>query len=284
MSLLEAAPAKINLALHVTGRRGDGYHLLDSLVVFAELGDHLVLSHSAPLPQLEIIGPFGPVLRAEAGNLVLDAARAFCDRTGIELGGVSFTLEKNLPVASGIGGGSADCAATLRLLNRTFGLPLSEAELAALGLTLGADVPVCLGSQSCRMSGIGEKITPLAIPPLDLVLINPGVGVSTGAVFTALEGAYTEPMAGEPPRDRAAFTQWLHAQRNDLERPAMAECPSIMAIKEALEATDGCTLARMSGSGATVFGLYDRSDQAQDAAARLKAAYPGWWVEATRTV
>jgi len=284
MSLLEPAPAKINLALHVTGRRGDGYHLLDSVVVFAELGDLLVGTHTAPVPPLEIVGPFGAVLRAEAGNLVLDAARAFADTAKVDLGGLSFTLEKNLPVASGIGGGSADCAATLRLLNRMFGFPLSDEDLARLGLSLGADVPVCLASQSCRMSGIGETLTPLAVPSLDLVLVNPGCGVSTGAVFKSLKGNYSDPMEGEPPQSRHDLMAWLQSQRNDLERAAMTECTPIMAIKEALEATQDCELARMSGSGATVFGLYPSADSAREAADRLRHAYPDWWVEATRTV
>lgn len=284
MGLVDHAPAKINLALHVTGRRGDGYHLLDSLVVFTELGDRLTLDEDPATPGLELAGPFGAPLQAERANLVTDAADAFMRETGADLSALSFVLEKNLPVASGIGGGSSDCAAALRLLNQYFGYRLGAARLAQIGLTLGADVPVCLAGQSCRMTGIGETLAPVTLPPLHLVLVNPGREVPTGGVFQALKGRFGDPMDGAPPAGFAAFAEWLSGQRNDLETPAMSLCPDIAAVKEALEASDGCALARMSGSGATLFGLYETAEAAAQATERLHHAYPGWWVAQTRSL
>lgn len=272
--IAEFAAAKVNLSLHVTGQRPDGYHLLDSLVVFADVGDRVSV---APAPELDLTlaGPAAEGLRAEADNLVLRAARAF----GVNAG-AAITLEKHLPVASGIGGGSADAAAALRALARFWDLPLPD---AAAVLRLGADVPVCLQGRPVRMQGVGEIITPLpALPDGWLLLVNPGVGVSTPAVFRALPRKDNPPMpAALPPfADLAALAGWLAAQRNDLEPPAMALQPVIAQVKAALQAQPGCRIARMSGSGATCFGLFAAKAEAEQAAAALRQANPGWWVQA----
>lgn len=276
--IAEFAAAKVNLSLHVTGQRPDGYHLLDSLVVFADVGDGVSVAPAAELgPKLglTLAGPAAEGLRAEADNLVLRAARAF----GVNAG-AAITLEKHLPVASGIGGGSADAAAALRALARFWDLPLPD---AAAVLRLGADVPVCLQGRPVRMQGVGEIITPLpALPEGWLLLVNPGVGVSTPAVFRALPRKDNPPMpAAVPPfADLAALAGWLAAQRNDLELPAMALQPVIAQVKAALQAQPGCRIARMSGSGATCFGLFATKAEAEQAATALRQANPGWWVQA----
>lgn len=255
------APAKINLTLHVTGRREDGYHLLDSLVVFAETGD---VVHLAPGPlSLTITGPFAAGLASDSDNLCLRAARL----AGAE---VAITLEKNLPVASGIGGGSADAAAVLRGLGAN--PPLPE--------RLGADVPVCLAGRPVRMRGLGEILDPVPqLPPLALVLVNPGKGLSTPAVFRALDRRDNPPMPALPDfPDTAALVGFLQTCRNDLEAPAITLLPEIAACLEALR-SQGALLARMSGSGATCFGIFADLDQAR--AAALALARPGWWVEAS---
>lgn len=272
MTLTELAPAKVNLALHVTGRRPDGYHLLDSLVVFPALGDRLEAEPGSGL-SLTIDGPFGSDLDAGPANLVPRAAALL--RTGQ---GAALRLTKQLPVASGIGGGSADAAATLRLLSRLWSCPLPSAEAV---LALGADVPVCLAGRACRMQGIGETLTPLALPRFWIVLANPGVPVSTGAVFSGL--AYRDNPPLEPAAafaDAPALFDWLARQRNDLEPPAVAHVPAIGATLAALRAQPACRLARMSGSGATCFGLFAGEAPALAAADALCRAQPGWWVRA----
>lgn len=269
----EFAPAKINLALHVTGQRADGYHLLDSLVVFADVGDRI---EAAPAPDLSlaITGPQAPHLTVTDDNLVLRAARAMGAAAAL-------TLHKTLPVASGIGGGSADAAATLRLLSRITGRPLPD---AAVTLALGADVPVCLAGRSVRMQGVGEVITPFAAPRVWAVLANPGVAVPTPAVFRALTSRQNPPLPPElPPMGTPqALAAFLHAQRNDLEPAAIAVAPVIAACKAALAALPGCLLARMSGSGATCFALFDDEGAARAAADTLHSAHPDWWIAATR--
>ena len=266
----EFAPAKVNLTLHVTGRRGDGYHLLDSLVVFAGVGDRVSAS-LADEASLVVTGPMAAGLSGEGDNLVLRAAR---------LMGVAarIGLEKVLPVSSGIGGGSADAAATLRLLARLSGRALPG---AAEVLALGADVPVCLQGRAVRMTGIGEGLGAVpALPEAWLVLVNPGVGVSTPAVFKALARADNAPMPREVPKMRSAaeLAAFLSMQRNDLEAPAMALHPVIGRVKAALSAQPGCRVARMSGSGATCFGLFDDPLAAHAAARAIRAAEPAWWV------
>jgi 4-diphosphocytidyl-2-C-methyl-D-erythritol kinase len=267
----ELAPAKVNLALHVTGRRADGYHLLDSLVVFPRVGDRLRAAASRELT-LAVEGPFAAGLDVE-DNLVLRAARLLGPGRGAAL-----SLDKRLPVASGIGGGSADAAAALRLLAPLWGLALPPP--AAL-LGLGADVPVCLAGVACRMRGIGEELEPVPLPPFWLVLANPGVPVATGAAFAALAGRFGPPLPA-PPRfaDAAALAGWLAEQRNDLEEPAGALAPAIAETLAALAAQPGCLLARMSGSGATCFGLFAERRHADSAAVRLGSARPRWWVVA----
>ena len=273
--MIEAAPAKINLCLHVTGQRPDGYHLLDSLVVFADVGD-VIEVRAAPTLSLRVIGPQARDLPVGEDNLVLRAARAFAGTAG-----AAITLTKNLPVASGIGGGSADAAATLRVLARLWDLPLPDADRV---LQLGADVPACLAGRALRMQGIGERLAGVpGLPKAYLVLVNPGVAVATPAVFKALPSKNNPAMPDLPVFATAAeLAQWLAAQRNDLEAPAMALAQVIGAVKQALAAAPGCLLARMSGSGATCFGLFADQAQAQSARAAISAAQPEWWVASGR--
>ena len=262
------APAKVNLYLHVTGKRADGYHLLDSLAVFPSVGDVVSVAPAAAL-SLDISGRFGAVLRAEPDNLLLRAARSL--RPGA---GVALTLEKNLPVASGIGGGSADAAAALRLLARHWDV---SAPLHEMALALGADVPVCLESVPVRMSGIGEILSPAPrLPRFGMVLVNPGVAVATPAVFKARQGPFTAaaalPEAWCDARDMAAA---LGRLTNDLQAPAVALQPVIGEVLGALESLPGALLARMSGSGATCFALFATPEEAAGEAEKIR--HPGWW-------
>ena len=266
------ARAKVNLALHVTGRRADGYHLLDSLVAFADFGD-VVSVEAAPSLSLAITGPMGAGLSAGPDNLVLKAAQAMNSPLG-----ASITLDKRLPVASGIGGGSADAAATLQALCALWGCDLPDAGKV---LALGADVPVCLAGQSCRMAGIGDEISPVALPAAHLVLVNLGVGLSTAAVFGALTRRDNPPLPPpEPMPDAAALAEYLHRCRNDLEAPAMALVPLIAEVIATLRAQDGCLVARMSGSGATCFGLFATATKAERAVTVLQGRSPAWWIQA----
>jgi 4-diphosphocytidyl-2-C-methyl-D-erythritol kinase len=269
----EFAPAKINLALHVTGRRGDGYHLLDSLVVFAGVGDRVTVAAS-DARRFDLTGPQSAKLTATPDNSVLRAAQLFGGEQGWHI-----TLDKVLPVASGIGGGSADAAATLRLLARFWGLPLPP---VADVLALGADVPVCLAGRAARMTGIGEGISPLphALPPAWLVLANPGVPVPTPMVFKALTAADNPGLPDDLPLWATAdqMAGFLRTMRNDLERPAIGIAPVIADVKAALGAEPGCLMARMSGSGATCFGLFGDAAGAAAAARSLRGRHPGWWV------
>ena len=270
--LTEAAPAKLNLFLHVLGRRADGYHLLDSLAVFGAAADRL---HAAPADTLtlSVTGPHRADLADEADNLVLRAARALAEAAGITAG-AALTLEKHLPVASGIGGGSADAAAALRLLARLWNLHPAPADLAAIAARLGADVPVCLTTTPSRMGGVGEVLTaPPMLPRFGLALVNPGLPVATAAVFRARQGPFSDP-APLPDAfpDAATLAGFLAAHtRNDLEPPARALCLAIGAVLAALAATPGCLLARMSGSGATCFGLFASPEAA------IAPTNPGWW-------
>lgn len=269
MAIEVLARAKVNLALHVTGRRADGYHLLDSIVAFAETGDRIAVE-DAPDLTLVLTGPFAAGL-SSTNNLVLRAARALHPSRG-----AAITLDKALPVASGIGGGSADAAATLGALSRLWSLPLPSPETI---LALGADVPVCLAGQSARMQGIGEALTPLTLPPAGLLLVNPGLEVATAEVFRALPRRDNPPLPPLPPLpDAQALAAWLATCRNDLETPARQIAPAIDACLQALTSSPDCLLARMSGSGATCFGLYATPLQAQIAAQSLRAAHPDWWI------
>jgi len=269
------APAKVNLTLHVTGRRTDLYHELDSLVAFAGIGDHLTAVPADDL-SLRLEGPMATGVPTTSANLVLRAATLLSDTRG-----AAITLEKHLPAAAGIGGGSSDAAAALRLLSGLWGVLLPDADRV---LSLGADVPVCLGGTPARMQGIGERVTPLLapLPPAWLVLANPGVPVPTSRVFRGLTRHDNPPMPDSLPgfATAAALAGWLAGQRNDLESPALALVPEIAVTLSAIRDTAGCLLSRMSGSGATCFGLYDTADAAEDAAQRIARERPAWWVAA----
>lgn len=279
----EFAPAKINLALHVVGRRPDGYHLLDSLVVFADAGDRVTAMASDGMA-LAISGPRASGLEVE-GNLVLKAATALKGAAGRPGLGAAITLDKHLPVASGIGGGSSDAAAALRALDRLWGLELGAERLAEIGLGLGADVPVCVHGTAARMTGVGEDLEPARLPRVSLVLANPGRPLSTAAVFSRLERR-DNPRMGPVPAMRTpeALAAWLARCRNDLEPPALEAEPSVGEVLAALASAPGCLIARMSGSGATCFGLYADAAAASAAASRIAEARRGWWVAAARTL
>lgn len=281
------AAAKINLALHVTGRRADGYHLLDSAVMFAaDAGDRLTIE-PAPETVLAIAGPFGEGLETDSGNLVLRAVAALAAECPGRVKPCRLALEKNLPVASGIGGGSADAAAALKAVVAFNQLDIEEDALARIALSLGADVPVCLTSSACRMRGIGEDIEAWTdAPPLHAVLVNPGVAVSTAAIFKALAltpGQSAGTGMGKMPA-ASDYLGWLAQCRNDLEPRARQLQSVIGGVLDAIATTDGCRIARMSGSGATCFGLYEDDASASAAAAVLRAANAGWWVAPTRLV
>ena len=270
---IELAPAKLNLCLHVTGRRSDGYHLLDSLVVFADISDKVEASIGSGL-SLGLSGPEAAGLTTEPDNLVLRAARLMGVTDAVIL------LDKRLPVASGIGGGSADAAATLRALARLTGKPLPPDDEV---LRLGADVPVCLAGRPARMSGIGETLA--ALPPLPsmwVVLVNPRMAVPTPRVFAALVSRHNPPLPDLPTAalsTAGSFTEWLSNQtRNDLGPPAMTVAPILQDVQDALALTADCLLARMSGSGGTHFGLYATAEAAGAAARMLRSAYPAWWI------
>lgn len=279
-AVAEPARAKINLYLHVTGRRDDGYHLLDSLIVFAEAGDTLIARPHDRLT-LTVDGPFAAAIASEPDNLVLRAARALAGVTGVTAG-AAFQLTKNLPVASGIGGGSADAAAALRALCALWGVRPGRAELDAIALKLGADVPVCLDSRAAFIGGIGERRDAAPrLPPAGLVLVNPGVALATPAVFAQRSAPFSQPgRFDSAPADAESLAALLRERRNDLTEPAIALVPAVRDVLAALEASPGCLLARMSGSGATCFGIYvDRA--AAEAAARALKKAPVWWVQPT---
>ena len=269
------APAKLNLSLHVTGQRDDGYHLLDSMVVFLDVGDQVTLE-PAQKTSLTVSGPMAKGVPTDASNLMVKAA---------ELAGAQVTmhLEKRLPPSSGIGGGSADAAATLRGLRR---LGLGAEVSASQALSLGADIPACLRGTALRMGATGEKIDPLSLPPLHLVLVNPRVEVSTPSVFKALEKKENMPMPDIFPDwpDSLAFVDWLTSQRNDLQKPAVKQAPEIAAALTAIALTPGVLLTRMSGSGATCFGVFETRKAAEEAADRLASSNPWWWVKAASSL
>ncbi|WP_320178236.1 4-(cytidine 5'-diphospho)-2-C-methyl-D-erythritol kinase [Roseovarius pacificus] len=274
MTTIEAfAPAKVNLTLHVTGQRADGYHALDSLVVFAGIGDTVRVSQ-AETPSLTVGGPMAAGVPTDRSNLVMKAARLMDVAADIH-------LEKRLPAAAGLGGGSSDAAATVSALARLTGQPLPDAGDL---LRLGADVPVCLQQSTARMRGVGEDVIPLpGLPELHAVLVNPGLPVMTQQVFAGLAERTNPPMPDPLPNftSTAALIEWLAGMRNDLEAPAIAAQPVINQVFDTLKVTPGCLLTRMSGSGGTCFGLYGDAETASSAAGRLQEAYPSWWVVAT---
>ena len=283
--LADVAPAKVNLTLHVLGRRADGYHEIESLVAFADIGDRLTFVPGDALA-LDVSGPTAQAAGAGADNLVLKAARALAERVdGLRLG--RFDLDKQLPVAAGLGGGSSDAAAALRLLARVNDLSLDDERVREAARATGADVPVCLDPKARMMRGIGEVLSdPFALPELPAVLVNPGVAVPTKDVFAALAAPpLTAPAQAEDffaiNADAAALMSILAARRNDLEIPAIKLQAVIADVLEALQASPHCLLARMSGSGATCFALFGSAGAAQEVAQRLQADHPGWWVRAT---
>lgn len=275
------APAKINLALHVTDRRADGYHLLDSIAVFADVGDRVEIEAANTLT-LSVTGPFASHAPGDSTDLAWRAAAAFFEHTGTKPA-AAIRVEKNIPAGAGLGGGSSDAAAVLKGLDRHFETHLPDEALAAIGLKLGADIPMCLAGHALRARGIGENIRSIeGWPPLPLLLVWPGRPVSTAAVFAGLRRRENAPLPDSHvawgPAEMAGL---LASYRNDLEEPALAIAPEIGKALDALRATEGCLLARMSGSGSACFGIYSTDDEANKAAAELKAIRTGWWIAST---
>jgi len=316
MTITERAPAKLNLYLHVTGKRDDGYHTLDSLVAFADIGDVITVEPYEGL-SLSLTGPYAADVPSGPDNLVLKAARLLAERSGIQAN-AHITLEKNLPVASGIGGGSADAAATLRALVKLWSLKLSDeqiqqaanligddsntrltletlfsswsadlcsAQMDDLALSLGADVPVCLEGRTVFMGGIGEHLT-LAPPlpsPVWIVLVNPHVALSTPSVFKARTDDFSKAQPFyETPKDVQGLVKLLAQRKNDLAAPAIALAPKIQDVLDALNIQNDCLLARMSGSGATCFAIFPSQASAQSARDNLAEIQPLWWVQAAQ--
>jgi 4-diphosphocytidyl-2-C-methyl-D-erythritol kinase len=283
--LAEQAPAKVNLTLEILGKRADGYHDLSSVVVFADVCDRLTLQPGAELA-LTVEGPTAAHAGALADNLVIKAARALGERVA-ELKTGQFTLRKELPAGAGLGGGSADAAAALRLLARANELALSDPRLHDAARVTGADVPVCLDPRPRVMRGIGEILSePLALPVLPAVLVHPGVPVATKGVFEGLrlkpgERRDVAPLPALKDLDRSGLLDLLEQHGNDLERPAIAIEPAIAAVETALRQAAGCRLARMSGSGSACFGIFDTYAAAQAAAKSISDAHPAWWVRGT---
>ncbi len=289
LALFEDGRAKVNLTLRVVGRRVDGYHDLESVVAFADCADRLSLTPGSRL-NLKTTGPLARDCGETADNLVFKAAQLLGERVpDLRLG--EFTLDKVLPVAAGIGGGSADAAAALRLLARANGLALDDTRLIEVAQLTGADVPVCLASRACVMTGVGETLLPLSLPKLPCVLVNPRVPVATRDVFEALGLRNGELLVGATdvlgatawPEAGASVEDWvevLAAGSNDLEAPATRIQPVIGEVISALSATNGAWLARMSGSGATCFAIYENTAEAQRAALKIQLDHPLWWVHA----
>jgi 4-diphosphocytidyl-2-C-methyl-D-erythritol kinase len=298
------APAKINLTLRILGRRADGYHELESLVAFAPFGDRLTFCHGGPL-ELDVSGPKAEGAGPLADNLVLRAARALADRIdGLRLG--RFALHKEVPSGAGLGGGSADAAAALRLIAKANGIGLDDPRVHDAAQATGADIPVCLDPRPRVMRGIGEVLSgPVALPPLGILVVHPGFALPTGPVFKALGLAPGEKLTtpgktadgrerGRPARPDEdaggtpaipealpeALLGWLASERNDLEPPAISIAPAVAGVLDAIAALPGCRLARMSGSGSACFGLFDGGDAAGAAAQQVGAVQPSWWVRA----
>jgi 4-diphosphocytidyl-2-C-methyl-D-erythritol kinase len=288
-ALVEEGRAKVNLTLRVVGRRTDGYHDLESLVSFADCADRLTLAPGHDL-KLTTTGPLAGECGETSDNLVLRAALLLAERApGLQLG--EFTLDKVLPVAAGIGGGSADAAAALRLLARLNSLSFDDPRLREVALLTGADVPVCLLSRASDMTGVGESLLPLALPKMPSVLVNPSVPMPTKDVFAALGLRNGELLVGASdvlqspawPEEGASLEDWVEAlslSSNDLEEPAMRIQPVIGEVLSALNATNGAWLARMSGSGATCFAIYENTAEAERASQKLLREHPKWWVHA----
>ena len=281
-AVCEKAPAKVNLYLHVTGRRADGYHLLDSLFVFAADGD-VVTVRPAETLSLRITGPYAGALPDTGDNIVLKAARMLAEKCGREPA-VGITLEKNLPVASGIGGGSSDAAAALKALSKLWNADVAPADLNAIALALGADVPSCLAAEAGQVFGIGEVLTPAPeLPPLHLLLVNPNRPVSTPAVFKARDPVFSDPAPfTKKVTDFDAFVAELAKRHNDLSAAACRLEPAVSEVLRALETAPACRLARMSGSGGTCFGVFKTDRDASSCLCEMREKHPDWWFLNTR--
>ncbi len=273
MTVVETfVPAKVNLTLHVTGQRDDGYHTLDSLAMFASLGDRMTVTMPGDY-NLKIEGPMADGVPQDDSNLVIRAAQMMRMKA-------DFVLEKNIPNAAGLGGGPGDAAATLRILSG-----FSGKAVPGDGIELSADVPMCLQSEPARVTGIGDTVTPIkGLPSLHAVLVNPRLPVLTAEVFKRLRNKVNRPMPDRIPafETPAELATWLKDMRNDLEEPAIEAEPVIRQMFETLEKTPGCLLTRMSGSGGTCFGIYNDEETAGSAAGRLRESHPSWWVAATQ--
>jgi 4-diphosphocytidyl-2-C-methyl-D-erythritol kinase len=283
--LVESAPAKVNLTLRVLGRRADGYHDIESLVAFADVGDRLTLTPGNALT-LTVVGPGTAQTGAEADNLVIKATNALTARVpGLRAG--AFRLEKNLPVAAGVGGGSADAAAALRLLAQTNKLAPDDPRLHDAARATGADVPVCLDPRPRVMRGIGEILSaPVPLPRLAALLVNPGVAVPTKLVFSGWKPSANAPRPAErfalpKMQNEEQLLDWLASEANDLEALAIALAPAIAEVLTSLRAAAGCRLARMSGSGATCFALFSSDVESAAAGKKLRTQFPGWWISET---
>ncbi|MDP1913985.1 4-(cytidine 5'-diphospho)-2-C-methyl-D-erythritol kinase [Brevundimonas sp.] len=283
-AIARLAPAKVNLFLHVGPLEADGYHPLASLVAFADVGDRLTIEPADRL-SLVVTGPFAGALDAEGDNLVLRAARALGAAAGIGEPGLRITLDKQLPVAAGLGGGSSDAGAVLKLARDGLGLPFDDVALADIAAGLGADGPLCLHTRAAWAEGRGEILTfETHLPPLPALLVNPGVPSSTGAVYRAFDDGSSGRADRPPPPSVwgvASVTAWLSVQRNDLQPPAVALAPAIEKALAVTAALPGARLTRMSGSGATVFALFDTTAAAEAAGQALAALHPDWWVQPT---
>ncbi len=279
-----AAPAKINLYLHLLGRRDDGYHVVDSLIVFLDLADTVSVSLADGL-SLRLSGPCATALEGTGDNLVLEAARALAEAGGCRAG-AAIELTKRVPVAAGLGGGSADAAAALLALAALWGLEIPAQELADIALGLGADVPVCLDSRPAFVGGIGEEIEPApSLPPVWVTLVNPGKALATKDVFAAHGGGFTRPGRFTTSlEDAGALANQLAPLGNDLTAAAGALAPEIGEVLEEIEASEGCLLVRMSGRGATCFGLYADEAGATAGAGAILCAHPDWRVDVARLI
>jgi 4-diphosphocytidyl-2-C-methyl-D-erythritol kinase len=282
MTIRILAPAKLNLFLHITGKRSDGFHLLESLVAFAEFGDVLTVK-PADMLTLDIGGPFAGPLEYDKNNTILKAAqllKSFCQYHE----GAHITLEKRIPIGAGLGGGSSDAATALLALKKLWRLNIDKEGLQKIALQTGSDVPVCLTQQTAWMRGIGEDITPVAMPAeIGLLLVNPGVPLLTSSVFRKFSGTFSQ--TGDIPKSIDSFDaliQLIQSKHNALEAPAIALVPVISDVLKAIGATQECKLARMSGSGATCFGLYQNPILAKQAASEIKRQHPDWFCQATR--
>ena len=283
-SVCETARAKVNLTLHIKGKRSDGYHELESLVVFADVCDELIFTPASEV-SLSLEGSFAGLVDGE--NLVLKAKRAVAAWLGVAISG-HFRLTKNIPVAAGLGGGSSDAAAAIRALFRNYDNVSNAKTFIKQSAAIGADVPVCLQNSAAWMCGLGERVTPVSgLTPLPALLVNPRIKLSTAAVFKTLNAKPLQPdVAGAAPsfpgwKNPVEAAAWLKEGRNDLETPAIALEPAVESVLDTLRRLDGCLLSRLSGSGPTCFGIFSSQHAAGEAAREIERSYPKWWVQAT---